>query len=239
MNPDIEQVLCLNADYAPIRAIPWQQAIELLLEGKAVAVESVEGRFVRSRHLTIPWPSVVAMRRYSPSRGRIKYSGRNVMARDVWTCLYCGDRPRRPDGSPDRAALTIDHVIPRSKARNYEVYAPWVRRWVPQTCWLNAVTACKRCNQYKADRTPEQAEMVLRALPREPTRDDVARMNVSRIRHIPTQWLAYLPASWRSGLGLSAPVSQSDVPTQLGAWRGPKIRAQPEAAKRQYGKRSP
>jgi len=31
--------------------------------------------------------------------------------------------------------------------------------------WKNVVTACKRCNNHKADRTPEQANMKLLAIP--------------------------------------------------------------------------
>jgi len=35
--------------------------------------------------------------------------------------------------------------------------------------WNNTVTACKRCNNYKAGRTPDQAGMQLLAIPFAPT----------------------------------------------------------------------
>ena len=35
--------------------------------------------------------------------------------------------------------------------------------------WANVVTACKRCNNYKAGRTPEQAGIELLAIPFTPT----------------------------------------------------------------------
>lgn len=47
--------------------------------------------------------------------------------------------------------LTVDHVVPKSRGGG--------------NTWENCVTACKRCNQAKGDRTPEQAGMPLVYVP--------------------------------------------------------------------------
>lgn len=60
-----------------------------------------------------------------------------VMARDQNTCRYCGD-----------PAMTVDHLIPRSRGGT--------------NSQVNLVAACSPCNEFKADRTPEEAGMVLR-----------------------------------------------------------------------------
>ena len=191
-------VLQLNADYAPMKILRWERAIELVLDAKAVTVEAYAGRHIRTVSLAFPWPAVVALRRYARPRERVRFGSRNVAARDAWTCAYCGIRPRQPDGRPDRRGLTLDHVVPRAHARDGHVYLPWARRWVKVSSWENAVAACAACNSRKADRTPQQAGMALRAYPRTPTRADALRIALERVAHVPPEWDAWLPAGWRS-----------------------------------------
>lgn len=78
------------------------------------------------------------------STSKVPYSRTALWVRDDGLCAYCG-KPGR----------TMDHVVPKSKGG-------------PAT-WLNAVTACRSCNELKADRTPEEAGMPLRFQPYEPT----------------------------------------------------------------------
>jgi 5-methylcytosine-specific restriction endonuclease McrA len=167
--------------------------VELVLTERVVLVASWPDRFVRSPSLALPWPAVVALRRYSALRGRVRFSSRSVHARDDFTCGYCGMRPLLPNGRPDRHQLTMDHVIPRAQAKEGQVYPPWLRRWVNVTCWENVVTACRACNARKADRTPQQARMPLRIFPRVPTQHDVLRMMMSRLAELPEPWLQWLP----------------------------------------------
>ena len=71
-----------------------------------------------------------------------------LFARDHYLCLYCGcDYPR--------AALTRDHVQPVSKGG--------------QDVWENVVSACFHCNSRKGNRTPQQANMPLLAVPYRPS----------------------------------------------------------------------
>ena len=187
------KVLLLNADYSPIRIVEWQHAVELVLGEKAILVEAVPDQFVRSEVLVLPWPSVIALRKYKTLKSRVKFSGRNVTLRDRSECQYCGYAPRFSDGRVDREALTLDHVVPRAQAKHGAVYLYWSKKWVNVTSWENAITACKRCNVAKADRTPLQAGMPLRVFPRVPTQADTIRMSLARVRDVPAAWAAYLP----------------------------------------------
>ena len=67
-----------------------------------------------------------------------------LFKRDAHLCLYCGNRFPIPD-------LSRDHVTPVSQGG--------------RDTWKNVVTACRRCNNHKAGRTPEQAGMELLAVP--------------------------------------------------------------------------
>jgi len=69
------------------------------------------------------------------------------LARDHYTCQYCG-------ATPGRAELTVDHVTPRSKGG--------------ETTWENVATACRRCNVRKGNHSPEEIGMALRSTPARP-----------------------------------------------------------------------
>ena len=64
--------------------------------------------------------------------------------------------------------LTRDHILPTSSGGTDR--------------WENVVCACRRCNQFKANRTPEEANMELIALPYKPNNAEyLALTNSSRI----------------------------------------------------------
>lgn len=75
-------------------------------------------------------------------------SNRTLFQRDNHLCLYCGQRF-------SARHLSRDHVRPLSRGGADH--------------WNNVVTACVRCNNYKAGRTPEAAGMELLAVPFTPT----------------------------------------------------------------------
>ncbi len=190
-------VLVLNADYSPLRVVPWQRAIGMLLDDKASLVQAYANRMIRSATLSLPHPAVVALHRYSRFRSRVRFNRANVLARDHYTCQYCGLSPRRLSGRPDLTELTIDHVVPRAQAREGRVFAQG--RWRPVTCWENVATACVDCNVAKADQTPAEAEMTLRTTPRVPTHLDVLWMALFSV-DIPEEWREFLPedSPWRA-----------------------------------------
>ena len=87
-------------------------------------------------------------------------SNKALFRRDQSLCLYCGER------FPN-ALLSRDHVKPLSQGG--------------VDTWGNVVTACKRCNNHKAGRTPEQAGMQLLAIPFTPTHAEYVYLQGRRI----------------------------------------------------------
>jgi 5-methylcytosine-specific restriction endonuclease McrA len=71
-----------------------------------------------------------------------------LFRRDAFLCMYCAQHfPARE--------LSRDHIRPFTQGG--------------RDAWTNVVTACRRCNNVKAGRTPEQAKMQLVAVPFMPT----------------------------------------------------------------------
>lgn len=190
-------VLLLNRDYTPLGVVSWRKAVEKILSGKFELVEAYVDRFLRSPSTTFPFPAVVRLVT-AYAKPKIKLSRRNVLARDGYTCKFCGVRPRRSDGRPRLADLTIDHVVPRSRAVDGWVVTPWNKRRVRVTSWDNLLTACADCNGRKGARTPSEAGMHMRSRPRVPTTFDIARMAIVRVE-VPDEWKAWLPddSPWR------------------------------------------
>ncbi len=100
-----------------------------------------------------------------PYRGPVPLTRRAVFARDGGRCVYCGG-----------VATSIDHVVPRSRGGRHE--------------WGNVVSACRRCNHVKADRTVSDLGWRMQP-PREPT--GTAWRILSTGRSDP-QWAPYLSA---------------------------------------------
>jgi 5-methylcytosine-specific restriction endonuclease McrA len=83
-----------------------------------------------------------------------------LFRRDDHLCLYCGFQFRPGE-------LSRDHVQPISQGG--------------LDAWGNVVTACKRCNNHKAGRTPEQARMQLLAIPFTPTHAEYVYLQGRRV----------------------------------------------------------
>lgn len=163
-------VLVLNASYEPLRIIPVRRAMILLLQQKAELVEAAS-QMLRSQGHSFVVPLVVRLVRYvALQRSRhVPCSRRAVLTRDRETCQYCG-------AQPGRALLTIDHVTPRAQGGT--------------TTWENVVAACAECNRRKADRTPQQAGMLLITTPRRPNQITFTLMALLE-RHSVWQKYAY------------------------------------------------
>ncbi|MEZ4320106.1 MAG: HNH endonuclease [Myxococcota bacterium] len=189
----MQDVLLLNADYRPVQVVSWERAVCLLLERKARTVAEYTDRFIRSENLTIAWPAVVTLVEYARVKAGPKLNRRNLLARDEFTCAYCGVAPVHKNGRPDTGALTLDHVVPRSHAIRGKVVLPWSGERVNATSWENLVTACAPCNHDKADRTPAVAGLVLHRKPRRPNAADTLRIALSRAP-VPVEWHDYLEA---------------------------------------------
>lgn len=194
----MNNVLLLNADWTPIQVLPWERATCLVLDEKVLVVAGYEDREIRSPGFSMPWPAVVTLKRYVRITLNVGMTRRNVLARDKFACQYCGLEPRSPRGRPLLDELTVDHVVPRSQARDAMVVLPWSGRRVGVSSWENMVASCVRCNQRKGARTPQEATMPLRVLPGTPSYSEMVAIALSEFR-IPVEWRPFLPEeTWNS-----------------------------------------
>ena len=191
----MHDVLLLNADFAPVQILDWRRAVCLILEDKVRSVATYTDRIIRSPGLTLEWPAVVHLVQYARVRAAPRLNRANLLARDGWTCQYCGAVPRTPTGQPDLAALTLDHVVPRAQAVSGVVLPAGATRRVPVSSWENLVAACRPCNADKGARRPAEAGMPLRRPPRRPGPADAARLALARVQ-VPAEWVDFLPQTW-------------------------------------------
>lgn len=138
-------VLVLNASYEPIHVCIARRALVLLFKGVAQSEEHM-AELLHSATAEINVPSVIRLLEYRRiPRKTHTLSRKNILARDHYTCQYC-------DRKCSVGELTLDHVLPRSRGGS--------------SSWENLVAACRRCNNYKGNRLPEEAEMKLRKRPK-------------------------------------------------------------------------
>jgi 5-methylcytosine-specific restriction endonuclease McrA len=160
------KTLKLDSTYRPVGVIDCIEALVMCIVGKATAVEEYEDE-ISSPSITFKLPSVIVLKTVVKfiSTG-IKPSRNNILWRDKNQCQYCGVTESPRD-------MTIDHVIPRSRGG--------------ENTWTNLATCCKRCNQKKGSRTPEEADMSLLSKPVKP-KNSVLRQ-ISDVQPI---WNIYL-----------------------------------------------
>ncbi len=152
--------LKLDSSFKPIEIITWQDAITLVITGKAYVVETYE-RIISSAREKWKVPSVIALKRFV----RMDYSSfsctrKNVLIRDDNRCQYCAQKFKADD-------LTLDHVLPRSKGG--------------LKTWTNIVAACRSCNQKKGDKLMHEAGMVPIKKPIPPDRKFLIKLLSSKL----------------------------------------------------------
>ena len=164
------RVLVLNATHEPINVCTTRRAAVLILKEKADVLEHGD-RSLHSEHLTMHKPMVIRLRTYvrlPRNVHRRKITRKAVLARDEWTCQYCGCR---------KPGLTVDHVIPRSRGG--------------KSVWENIVASCAPCNRRKGNRLPREVKMHPRINPRPPGPTVFIMIAAPRI---PRAWQQYLAA---------------------------------------------
>jgi 5-methylcytosine-specific restriction endonuclease McrA len=165
------RVLVLNASYEPINVCNIRRATVLLLKERAELLERGAG-VLHSERLELARPCVIRLMRYvriPRDVHRRKITRKAVLARDAWTCQYCG---REAHG------LTVDHVIPRSRGG--------------ESVWENIVASCAPCNRRKGNRLPREVQMHPRHRPKAPGPTVFIRIASPRI---PIAWEPYLVAA--------------------------------------------
>lgn len=161
------RVLLLNQSYEPLTICNVKKAMILIFLGKAELIANNEKKHIHTISKTFPWPSIIRLNGYiKVPYKRIILTRRNILKRDNHKCVYCGrgDLP-----------LTIDHIIPKSKGGD--------------DSWDNLVSACLPCNNKKGDRTPDEADMILRVKPYVPNHIIFIKNNAGRVEET---WKPYL-----------------------------------------------
>ncbi len=152
------KILRLNKAGTPIDWITREEAATLVVKDQVVWALGESAFVIRGginregRQSVLKLPSILA------SDGTVKLSGfvpplsnNFLFRRDQYLCLYCGLEFNSEQ-------LSRDHIVPASRRGT--------------DSWTNVVTACKRCNHRKSNRTPEEAGMELLAVPFVPNRHE-------------------------------------------------------------------
>jgi 5-methylcytosine-specific restriction endonuclease McrA len=174
----IPLILRLDVHGQPVSWIPWQEAACIYVRervawtagGYMFALHGGHSR-LSGEQSRIEIKSIIAVKgesRQHPHQTTPPLSNRELFRRDRYTCLYCGYEHRE-------SLLTRDHVKPLSRGGRDH--------------WRNVVTACRRCNTRKGNRSPEQAGMPLLAIPYVP---NLAEYLVLRNRRILVDQMEFL-----------------------------------------------
>ena len=141
----VYSVYVLNNSYECVSRTSFERAHQLI-ERRSAEVVKWSDQTIRTATRILRVPLMIRIFKYVRAFGRtMKFSKRFVWERDDFICQYCGKR------ITSKKDLETDHIYPESRGGR-EVYE-------------NMVTACRPCNQKKADRTPQEAGMRLRRDP--------------------------------------------------------------------------
>ena len=140
-------VLVLNTNYATMDICTAKRAICLYYNEKVDILESYK-EDVHSPSITLSLPSIVRLKDYvKHNQMDVILTRRNLLVRDNYECQYCGSK---------KSPLTMDHVKPKKQGG--------------KDSWENLVAACQNCNRKKGNRTPDEAKMPLKRIPRKPNK---------------------------------------------------------------------
>ncbi len=180
-----QQVLRTDASGMPLEWIGYRDAVKLYYTGQVAyscgeLLFRIRGGYnaASRRRSQIDINSIIATFGHNKTLHDAyvpPLSNSTLFNRDAHICLYCGGHFRHSD-------LSRDHITPISQGG--------------QDDWVNVVTACKRCNNHKADRTPEQAGMELLAVPFAPTHAEYVFLKGRRVLADQMEFLrAHFPRS--------------------------------------------
>ncbi len=189
-------VLVLNRFYMAIRVINVRRALTLLYRSGAEVIAIEDDQYVnydfdswcevsqlhsidkqpnedylRTPNFELQVPRIIRLTRYERvPKTIVRFNRKNLFARDLHRCQYCGQN--RPVSQ-----LSLDHVIPRSLGG--------------KTNWENIVCCCISCNSRKGGRTPSQAGMKLLSKPAKPLSNPALSSPLKDPRY--ASWKSFLP----------------------------------------------
>lgn len=166
---DYRKTLLLDSSYMAKGVISSERAFVIYYKGNCEIIDSYPEKFgLVKKDIDILKPAVILVKSYIEVTGdqKVALNRENIYKRDNYECVYC-------QTSYPIKNLTLDHVLPQSKGG-------------PDT-WENLVTACKKCNNMKADLTLLELGV---DIPK-PSRPHYL-MLLKKIEHIPEEWKPYL-----------------------------------------------
>ena len=192
-------VLVLNKHYAAIRIISAKRAFCMLFNNIAEVVSIEDSRYfsydfdswrevsefraqyerehhewVRCVRFDLAVPRIVRLLIYDHlPRQDVKFTRRNIYARDRNHCQYCGKHFPSSE-------LSLDHIIPRSRGG--------------AASWTNIVCCCVKCNVRKGGRTPAEAHLKLITKPAKPRRSPAITLRLTSEKY--ASWTQFLDAAY-------------------------------------------
>ena len=143
-----KKTLLLNASYEVLSFITYKKAMKLIVKEKVETISSWD-EIITWGAGKIPHPSILRLKNHvRRNYFNSNFSRKALVKRDRSSCQYCNKKLTA-------SQITIDHVNPRAQGGI--------------TSFTNCVVCCQICNNKKADRTPEQAAMVLLKKPTHPS----------------------------------------------------------------------
>ena len=166
-----ERILRLNIAGSPVEWLNWEDAATLQARGMVAWTLGSPCMTVRGgRSRLTGMQSKLVLHSIMACEGRVfdlasripNLTNTSLFRRDQHLCLYCGKHHEERN-------LTRDHVVPMSKGG--------------RDAWMNVVSACRRCNQFKGSKLLSEPNMELLALPYTPNHAEyLALINSHRIR---------------------------------------------------------
>lgn len=142
------KALLLDSSYQVLSFIPERKLFKLLIKEKIEIISSwpIPINWISGK---INQPAIVRLKNHvKKNYFNSNFSRKALVKRDKNTCQFCGKKLTA-------SQITIDHVLPRAQGGI--------------TSFVNCVVACHICNNKKADKTPEQANMKLLRKPTHPS----------------------------------------------------------------------
>jgi 5-methylcytosine-specific restriction endonuclease McrA len=168
-----KKTLLLNASYEVLSFIPERKVFKLLFKDKVEVISSWEDNIVWCNG-KIKHPSILRLKNHvRRNYYNSNFSRKALIKRDRNMCQYCGIKLTA-------SQITVDHVLPRAQGGT--------------TTFVNCVVCCQTCNNKKADKTPEQANMILMKKPTHPSFSSA---------HYVSDPQEYWHADWDDFLGVS------------------------------------
>lgn len=180
----------LRADVAgmPLEWIDYREAARLYTQGQVAytvgtLLHRLRGGYsaITGRRSMLEINSIIATVGHTSNPGNTRHdyvpplNNQTLFRRDGYLCLYCAQRFPVSE-------LSRDHIRPFCQGG--------------RDTWANVATACRRCNNAKASRTPEQAKMQLIAVPFTPTYAEYIFLKGRRVLADQMQYLlAHFPRS--------------------------------------------